>query len=707
MVVPQSFLTRFVSQYSVTTSELEALTSALAGKPIAEIAEELGIQANAVRKRLGEVYQKFDLKGKGPGKLVKLQQLLIAAYQHETAQKKVVLVWSGEAGKRLAAGLAQTIFKHPRLEVILCRQDLAAVAWRNEVDRPLDNTSLSICCLSNLTTGIHLNLGYLWGRVGQIYLLQFQQSFPEILAAFPTIEAQKRSQLQTCLEQLIGLEEAQAWIAYQFSSWQNVLRTTAVLDHPVGDRNWLQITTAVEQAMAALGENKSVLENNCFQQIVLHSLAEINYQLDTRLSHSILSDLYPRYLFSLQKRLSVQISTLTIVEGDDNFWQEIGREIRAVAKSQRVRVFVFTTPDIFERNFKILLEQADQYPVRVVSYQKLSQDFPEYCQSFSLIAGAKAKLLAEFVIEDSIKYCRFSTVSELIAQHEKILTAIVDSAVEVNRANELSNAVAISQQMREIRDLVFERSRFAVKSVGISQYLSIENYQSCNTRQEFFPTLAEQMLAAYRQHRPQKRKSRRILELGAKTGDFTRYLAQLEADLWALELDWVCYKKLEYSLPALERKIIIEHKDSCAYDPPYQFNYIFSCLGDRHINLADKEKYLKNIKRNLERGGLLIVGDEFLPPYDYQNELERQQAIFAYHNHQLELAQADSGLITLISETLDCATANRGDYKLSCEQYERLLRKIGFTFTKQQINNSLYEQVGGVFIYQAWLEKAQ
>ncbi|MDJ0569471.1 MAG: hypothetical protein QNJ53_10535 [Pleurocapsa sp. MO_192.B19] len=73
-------------------------------------------------------------------------------------------------------------------------------------------------------------------------------------------------------------------------------------------------------------------------------------------------------------------------------------------------------------------------------------------------------------------------------------------------------------------------------------------------------------------------------------------------------------------------------------------------MGDRHINLADKEKYLKNIKRNLGRGGLLIVGDEFLPPHNEGDNYARQTAVEIYHQHCLTTARQkqNSGLISAL-----------------------------------------------------------
>lgn len=709
MLIPQDFLLDYVRRYNVTPGELEALSAALAGKAIADIAGELNIQANAVRKRLGEVYQKFDIKGKGPGKLVKLQQILVTAYQEQTARKKIVLVWSGEAGKQLAEGLQKTIFKHPQIEVVLCRQDIVASSWRNEIESFLNNVSFGVCCLSNVTTAIHFNFGFLLGKVKRLHILKFQQSLPEIFASFPGFDAQERSQLLDLLQTLIGTEEAKTWIEYQFPQWQNILRTVAVLQtSSVGERSWTQVTTSIVEAIKALEQNQYLRDRDCFQQIVLHSLAEINHQLETtHSSHLIPASMYPRYLMSLQRRSHISIKALTLVDRDEDFWQqEMGREIRSSTQSDSVRVFVFSTPNMFERNFEILLEHAEKYRVRVVSYQKLSQDFPEYCKSFGIIASSQSRLLAEYVTRGTVKYNRFCAETLEVSQHEKILTAITDSAIEINKPSQLPEPEEILLQMREIRDLVFERSRFAVKSVGISQYLNIENYDRCGARRGFFTPLVTQMLAIFEQHYQQKNKLPRILEVGAKTGHFTQYLAKIKADIWALELDWVCYKKLEYNLDADSDRITIEHKDSCAYDPPYQFNYIFSCLGDRHIDLADKEKYLKNIKRNLERGGLLIVGDEFLSPYDLRDSYTRQTAVETYHRQSLELSQhnRDRELITLATETFNCAINDRGDYKLSCEHYEHLLRKTGFTFTKQQVNSSIYEREGGVFIYKAWLD---
>ncbi|PZO20333.1 MAG: hypothetical protein DCF25_06805 [Leptolyngbya foveolarum] len=61
----------------VSPGELAALKLALKKRKSKDIAKSLEISESAARKRLGEVYRKFEIKGRGPGKLASLEQKLI------------------------------------------------------------------------------------------------------------------------------------------------------------------------------------------------------------------------------------------------------------------------------------------------------------------------------------------------------------------------------------------------------------------------------------------------------------------------------------------------------------------------------------------------------------------------------------------------------------------------------------------------------
>lgn len=87
-MISQDFLKAIAPDRGISDSELEALKLAIAGHSTADIAKQLGIREEAVRKRLGEVYKKFQIAGFGPGKLAKLQQLLVSLYRESQLQEK-------------------------------------------------------------------------------------------------------------------------------------------------------------------------------------------------------------------------------------------------------------------------------------------------------------------------------------------------------------------------------------------------------------------------------------------------------------------------------------------------------------------------------------------------------------------------------------------------------------------------------------------
>ena len=81
--IPQNFVQTIAKQRAVTDAELETLLMALDGQSTATIATKLGISDIAVRKRLGEVYKKFQIGGNGPGKLSELRHQLLFSYHTE------------------------------------------------------------------------------------------------------------------------------------------------------------------------------------------------------------------------------------------------------------------------------------------------------------------------------------------------------------------------------------------------------------------------------------------------------------------------------------------------------------------------------------------------------------------------------------------------------------------------------------------------
>lgn len=158
--------------------------------------------------------------------------------------------------------------------------------------------------------------------------------------------------------------------------------------------------------------------------------------------------------------------------------------------------------------------------------------------------------------------------------------------------------------------------------------------------------------------------------------------------------------------------VTIYHEDRRTFDPPDKFDYIFSSFADHHIKKEDKDKYFDNIKANLKPHGLLIVGDDFIREHDSNDREDRDSALRDYHNHIIQIAEQDGELILaeLEREALKSGLEEKGDFKVSCQQYEEFLRQAGFEFLSYPIGPSddlLRSRIGGVFVYKAWLRNSK
>lgn len=93
-MISQEFLKALATEHRVSDTELEVLSLAMDGQSLTEISTKLNTKPEAVRKRLGEVYKKFHIAGSGPGKLAKLQQILVSLDQehqnHELGDRQEV-----------------------------------------------------------------------------------------------------------------------------------------------------------------------------------------------------------------------------------------------------------------------------------------------------------------------------------------------------------------------------------------------------------------------------------------------------------------------------------------------------------------------------------------------------------------------------------------------------------------------------------------
>ncbi|MGK7922119.1 MAG: NACHT domain-containing protein, partial [Trichodesmium sp.] len=82
MSLPKEFLTDIARKYELSPKEEEVFVEIFSSEKLdLEIAEKLHISDSAVRTRMSNVYKKFSIGGKGPGKRNKLQNFLVDKYR--------------------------------------------------------------------------------------------------------------------------------------------------------------------------------------------------------------------------------------------------------------------------------------------------------------------------------------------------------------------------------------------------------------------------------------------------------------------------------------------------------------------------------------------------------------------------------------------------------------------------------------------------
>lgn len=237
----------------------------------------------------------------------------------------------------------------------------------------------------------------------------------------------------------------------------------------------------------------------------------------------------------------------------------------------------------------------------------------------------------------------------------------------------------------------------------MSAYIDVVSYDEHEEKHAYFIDMMQSMINILINHQSDKTKPCRVLELGAGTGIFTKRLAKIPyLQVTVVELDRKCFQVLQKNLQDYP-SVSLVNGDSCMYyHPELKFDYIFSSFSDHHIKPTEKYKYFQNIKRNLKPGGLFIVGDEFLPPHNPNDQVSWENSLKTYHHHIIDIAKKEGEeiLANLELEALKSGLAKNGDFKVSCSQYEELLLNANLKFTSKKIGPLNRDDVGGVYVYQ-------
>jgi hypothetical protein len=476
-MLSEKFLKNIFKQNNLSDAEAEVVFLALKNKSIEIISTELRISANAVRKRLGEVYDKFDISGRGPGKLAKLQQMLVSLYEAQSSQK-ILIWWSGNEGKHLAEILKNTIFSYPQLQVEVSTLDpIASKAWGDEVKKHLENASIVIGCLSpgsSQNLWVNYAAGFLTGQTRN-QLIRFGESLSGPLTHLPSVDGTNKADLAKLLQEIASCSasEAEEWVEFKYPQLYKEIKQPQLLAKVSEGGKLFEAIESFKKTESYLKNNKYIRENPCFELIILNSVTQTRKQLlRVNSDYYIPAVLYAQRLISLQRKSKARVMALALVDHQEQFWSEaVGREILHTVHEDSTRVFVFTRLEDLDRNFEMLLEHAGKYNVFVMNYEILARNFQGFVKDFSIIEVSNSKVLSEYTEineKNKIKNIRFSANLDEVAQHEAKLKEIIKSdatapmtellkqiiepaqAIQINDFEGLQKLIKIQEEIRTI-----------------------------------------------------------------------------------------------------------------------------------------------------------------------------------------------------------------------------------------------------------------
>jgi SAM-dependent methyltransferase len=420
---------------------------------------------------------------------------------------------------------------------------------------------------------------------------------------------------------------------------------------------------------------------------------------------------YPNHLLLLLEKFGHPVKAIALVDDKEHFWQgSIGADVIRNTPGTSQRVFVFKDREHLEKNIDLVIRHAHKYRVYAISWPELFKRFEAYAHDFSIIGTQETKILAKYDPNEKIESISFTTDPKVILSYEDAFDQIISKSTEmaVDSTKEINEA-----QKKKFIDEVFkksEKTNLPHESIEMSAYVSVPQYAQFEEDHAYFIDMMTKMLDHFKEKRYVTKRCR-VLELGAGTGHFTkRLILSGNVSVTAVEIDWACYHYLRGALetnpvlsdtPNYELRVVFA--DSCNFVDPddKRFDFIFSSFADHHIKPADKKLYFENIKKNLSPNGVFIVGDEFIPSYDPEEDGSFESAVKRYHNHIIDIARKEGHdeLVELETAAMKSGLEKRGDFKMPCEEFEKYLYEADLRFTKEIIGPKDRNDVGGIYVY--------
>lgn len=455
-----------VLEEGISETELQVLSLALDGKSPSEIKMILNSSSeNAVQKKLARIYAKFRISGAGPGKLPKLQKILIDRLQARQGKKRVLLCFAGSYESQQREGI-HSIFRHPQVETLLLDTEITANSpWLDQATQSLKGADFCILCLTReFLEGAYgsFAVGFLIGQSQNLQLLSFSQA---LLLHAPShlrlIDGTHPEELAQLLGKMIGdHQDAADWVNFKLST-SHWLETLDRSPPPPDHENDLSYQLVVDAGMRLIETNSCVEQNRIFKKLITEVLINIGKQIEAVGSNgqvfAIPIELYPRYLVTLQRYFQLKVKAIAVMQSVETFWgADEGDEIGETANSASERLFVFPDEASFNKSTSFLLKHALHYKVYVTTWETYEPLAAEY--------SIRGQLTQWKDPDPSLPTREYAVIKT--PEGDRLLAWYDQDTSKNNRSNRFINFSAIQEQATLYED-AFDR---LVKAQGVFQF---------------------------------------------------------------------------------------------------------------------------------------------------------------------------------------------------------------------------------------------
>ena len=235
-------------------------------------------------------------------------------------------------------------------------------------------------------------------------------------------------------------------------------------------------------------------------------------------------------------------------------------------------------------------------------------------------------------------------------------------------------------------------------NLEMSRYIDLDVYHAVERSHPFYVEMTDEILKLIDKHQNTQKDGLEILELGAGTGLFTEQLVQIpRTQIDALELDSSCVELLTKHVAGKARVI---QGDAVKYSKNQKYDVVVSTFAHDHIHYDLANNFAANIRKNLKKGGIYLMGGEILPLY--LTPAQRREALFQYHGYIVSeaLRQGHYALAQLEINALHSGVNMVGDFKRHERLFEAEMLSSPFQLrVKNKIGPVNPNNVGGVFVY--------